>query len=209
MRRRILRAACLGMTVGTLMMLSIPPASAAQNGRQVALHFNVWSAKGDEEYNGAVAGMVIDRLMSVNPKPSTISFNEICWRQWHQIELVLNLNPDFTPYRYVAFAHWSINAGFDNCDGTIYGNVVVGMQGSPPAYGVPKEFSAQNSVREKRGAACLRSLAWNTTSCSTHYTNADDSGSQQTTRTKTSRWSFTFLLGLTRGCLCLSWATSI
>ncbi len=155
------------MPVATALILlapSTPPASAAQNGRQIAIQYNVWGAKSNTGYNAEVAQAVINSLRTRNPKPTVISFNEICGRQWEQIKReYLDVVGG-----YVAFAYWSIATPIANCDGTTYGNVIVGLQGATPVVNTAHVYSGQSTLTEKRGAACMSGLAANVTACSSH-----------------------------------------
>lgn len=146
-----------------LLSLAVPPASAAQDGRQIAIQYNVWGAKSNTGYNAQIAQAVINSLRTRNPKPTVISFNEICFKQWDQIRREY-LDPIGG---YVAFAHWSIATPVPNCDNTMYGNVIVGLNAAG-AGGSSHTYSGQEFVTEKRGAACLTGLAGNTTACSSH-----------------------------------------
>jgi hypothetical protein len=168
-----------------LMSLQVPPAAAAQDGRQIAIQYNVWGAKSNTAYNTQIAQAVINSLRTRNPKPTVISFNEICWRQLDQIQReYLDVVGG-----YVAFAHWSIKTPLPNCDGTMYGNVIVGLNGGATV-GTDHTYSGQEFVTEKRGAACLSRLAGNTTACSSHLsTNLSTAKNQMAQlRTLVNQW---------------------
>lgn len=173
---------------GVVLLLGpgMTPASAAQNGRHIAVQFNLFGFMGGAGYNDAIAGDVINSLGTRSPKPLTSSFNEICWDQWDEIQQTSL--PD--SLGWVAVAHWSVNQPNLVCTHpgqryTWYGNVVVGVRG-PATTAANAAYVSQDpnpNRYEHRGAACLYNLAnlsgyFDLTACTTHLY----SGSRDITR---------------------------
>lgn len=176
------RLAVLCVLTAALVVVTAPwdHAVAAQNGRQIAIQFNAQGALSGAGFNQNTIPAVIGSLSTRNPSPHLVSFNEICWTQWDQIQF--HSLPDSGGY--AAWGHWARTT--DDCkqdpDGSgqppLFGNVIVGRRG-PSTFPLNGPYNTQNPNKvEVRGWACLYSLrslsgGTNQTACTTHLENED------------------------------------
>jgi hypothetical protein len=100
-----LRLTALLVIVGSILTSTNSPASAAQNGRHIAVQFNLRGYLSGAGWNSTIAASTFASINARNPKPLVTSLNEVCWEQWDDIQS--NALPDSAGW--VAFAHWSID----------------------------------------------------------------------------------------------------